>query len=40
MTILGRTPVVLGALLRDVPEEWTEATEGPGTWSLYAVMAI
>ena len=38
MAILGRTPVVLDALLQDLPEGWTEATEGPGTWSPYAVM--
>ncbi len=38
LAILSRTPVVLDALLRDLPEGWTEATEGPGTWSPYAVM--
>ncbi len=38
LAILRRTPVVLDALLRDLPEGWTEATEGPATWSPYAVM--
>ncbi len=38
MAILGRTPAVLDALLRGLPEGWTEATEGEGTWSPYAVM--
>jgi len=38
LAILGRTPAVLDALLRDLPAGWTEATEGEGTWSPYAVM--
>jgi len=38
LAILGRTPAVLDALVRDLPEGWTEATEGEGTWSPYAVM--
>ena len=38
LVILSRTPVVLDALLRHLPEGWTEATEGEGTWSPYAVI--
>jgi hypothetical protein len=38
VAVLERTPAVLDALLRDLPAAWIEATEGPGTWSPYAVM--
>jgi hypothetical protein len=38
MSILRRTPATLDALLRDLPEVWTDATEGPGTWSPYVVI--
>jgi hypothetical protein len=38
LSVLTRTPVVLDALLRDLPEVWTTATEGPGTWSPYVVV--
>lgn len=38
MTVLSRTPAALDALLRGLPETWTEADEGPGTWSPYVVM--
>lgn len=38
IAVLTRTPAVLDALLRDLPEAWTHATEGPGTWSPYVVM--
>lgn len=38
MVLLARTPAVLDALLRDLPESWTESTEGPGTWSPYTVV--
>ena len=31
--ILRRTPDTLDALLRDLPEAWTAADEGPETWS-------
>jgi hypothetical protein len=37
-SILTRTPATLDALLRDLPEAWTTATEGPGTWSPYVVI--
>ena len=36
--VLERTPVVLSALLRDVPEPWARATEGPGTWSPFDIV--
>jgi hypothetical protein len=38
LSILTRTPATLDALLRDLPEAWTEATEGSGTWSPYVVI--
>lgn len=36
--ILARTPATLEAMLLDLPEVWTAATEGPGTWSPYVVV--
>lgn len=36
--ILTRTPATLDALLRGLPEVWTTATEGPGTWSPFVVI--
>ena len=38
LSVLTRTPEVLDALLRDLPEVLTMATEGPGTWSPYVVI--
>ena len=38
MAVLTRTPAALNALLRGLPEAWTSATEGDGTWSPYIVM--
>src|SRR5690242_19322291 len=38
IAILRRTPPVLDGMLRDLPEPWTSATEGPGTWSPYDVV--
>ena len=38
VSILTRTPATLDALLRGLPEAWTAATEGPGTWSPYVVI--
>ena len=38
LSVLARTPAALDALLRDLPEAWTAATEGPGTWSPYVVI--
>ena len=36
--VLRRTPAVLHGLLRDLPDDWTQAVEGPGTWSPYDVV--
>ena len=36
--ILGRTPVTLSSLLRDVPETWAHSNEGPDTWSPFDVV--
>jgi len=38
VSVLTRTPATLDSLLRDLPETWTAATEGPGTWSPYVVI--
>jgi len=38
LSVLTRTPLTLDTLLRDLPEAWTAATEGPGTWSPYDVI--
>jgi hypothetical protein len=37
--ILERTPAVLTELLRGLPSEWTDADDGPGTWSARVVLA-
>lgn len=36
--ILGRTPAVLDAWLRGLPDAWTTATEGAGTWSPFDIV--
>ncbi len=38
LAILTRTPATLDSLLRDLPDAWTSADEGPGTWSPYVVI--
>src|SRR6202789_2436293 len=38
LSVLTRTPATLDALLGDLPDAWTAATEGPGTWSPYVVI--
>ncbi len=38
LAILTRTPATLDSLLRDLPDAWTSATEGPGTWSPYVII--
>ncbi|MCX6611713.1 MAG: DinB family protein [Acidobacteria bacterium] len=38
LPILNRTPATLNALLRDLPNVWTDANEGPDTWSPYTVL--
>jgi len=37
-SILARTPAILEAWLRDLPDLWVHGTEGPGTWSPYHVV--
>ena len=39
MALLERTPAALDALLRGLPEAWTETNEGEGTWSVSTVLA-
>jgi len=36
--ILERTPRTLRAMLAALPPAWTEATEGPETWSPYVIV--
>ena len=38
VALLARTPQVLNALLRDLPESWTLRNEGEGTWSAFDVI--
>ena len=38
VAVLTRTPATLDALLRDLPQAWTLANEGDGTWSPYFVI--
>jgi hypothetical protein len=38
MAVLTRTPATLDSMLRGLPEAWTEATEGAGTWSPHFVL--
>jgi len=38
LAVLTRTPATLDAMLRDLPDAWTTATEGTGTWSPYDVI--
>jgi hypothetical protein len=38
IALLRRTPAVLDAWLRGLPETWVRATEGPGTWSPFEVV--
>lgn len=38
LPVLRRTPGVLRGLLEGLPAAWTEATEGPGTWSAFDVI--
>jgi len=37
IAVLERTPRTLRAMLAGLPPEWTDATEGPGTWSPYDI---
>src|SRR4051794_33474429 len=36
--ILERTPNAFRAMLAGLPPEWTDATEGPDTWSPYIIV--
>ncbi len=38
LAVLERTPGVLNALLRGLPDAWSRATEGPDTWSPFDVV--
>ena len=38
IAVLERTPGALDAMLRGLPEEWTRANEGDGTWSAFDVV--
>jgi len=38
IAILERTPRVLRATLSGLPSAWTDATEGPETWSPYVIV--
>jgi hypothetical protein len=38
--VLERTPHVLRAMLATLPTEWTDATEGPETWSPYVIVPV
>src|SRR6476646_6247845 len=38
LPVLRRTPGVVRALLFDLPDVWTGATEGPRTWSPFDVV--
>ena len=38
IALLTRTPAVLDALLRDLPERWTLRNEGDSTWSAFDVV--
>jgi hypothetical protein len=38
LPVLRRTPSVMRVLLTDLPAAWTDATEGPGTWSPFDVV--
>lgn len=39
VALLSRTPAVLDALLRDLPEAWTFGNEGANTWSPFQIVA-
>ena len=38
LQLLERTPRVLETLLADLDDQWTQANEGPDTWSPYDVL--
>ena len=38
IALLARTPATLDALLRDLPDAWTQRNEGVKTWSPFDVV--
>jgi hypothetical protein len=38
ISLLARMPVVLNAMLRDLPETWTYHNEGEKTWTAYDIV--
>lgn len=38
LALLSRTPVMLDALLRDLPEAWTHGKEGEDSWSPFEIV--
>ena len=38
MAVLAKTPATLRAMLKDLPRDWVENNEGPGTWNPYDVV--
>jgi hypothetical protein len=38
LPVLERTPATLRTLLAGLPSPWTDANEGPGTWSAFDVV--
>lgn len=38
MALLARTPATLDAMLRDLPDDWSQANEGADTWSPFDVV--
>jgi DinB superfamily len=39
LALLARTPAALNALLRGLPEAWTNRNEGEDTWTVFEVVA-
>src|ERR1035441_11100575 len=39
VALLSRTPRALDALLRDLPDLWTQRNEGDGTWNVVEIVA-
>ena len=39
ISLLTRTPATLNALLRDLPDSWTQCNEGPNTWTPHEIVA-
>lgn len=38
MSLLTRTPAALNALVRGLPESWTQRNEGENTWTVFEVI--